>query len=540
MSAQRLFWNCRAYSLAREGERFSGFVVDSRGRFSGFVPEGAGIPNMKDRVDLGGAVVLPAFTDAHTHFLTKAIMGALGPRLIGLEGDHPVPDRLEGIFELLRDAAATRPRGPVVGFGALIAGLAERRLPRASELDKALPGREVYVFSMDGHSSAFSTQALRTLGLEGMAADGILSGEAHEFNMGRVNDRLMKAADAGTIARGLHEAVAEAAACGVLGVHCLEGFQDAKADPTAALMSILGPGLPLRLTLYLQYTDPARVLKIAHRLRRLRAGGCLAWEMDGSISSRSAALDRPFLDHGGLGHLYKSPDQAYDLLKSFHSRGFQTSAHAIGPRAIESALSAAERLLDEDGGSENALRMRIEHFELPRPDQVERAGRRKLVLVVQPGFAWLDDRFLGGYREALDAETVEGMCPLRSMVEAGAVLALSTDAPVQGFDPFIQVAGAVMHPTKAERLSVYEALRAYTWGGAYAGFEEADRGTLETGKLADFVTMEEDPFATAGDRLHTLKVRSTWKAGRHIAVQGSGLPALAATAIRGFFAGASI
>ena len=66
---------------------------------------------------------------------------------------------------------------------------------------------------MDGHSSVFSTPALRALGLEGKAVDGVLTGEAHEFNMGRVNDRLMKAADAGTIARGLHEAVAEAAAC---------------------------------------------------------------------------------------------------------------------------------------------------------------------------------------------------------------------------------------------------------------------------------------------------------------------------------------
>ena len=540
MPDQHLFWNCRAYSLAREGERFSGFMVDGRGRFSGFVPDGANPPALRNRTDLAGAVVLPAFTDAHTHFLTKAIMGALGPRLIGLEGDHPVPDRLEGLLDLLREAASTRPRGPVVGFGALPAGLAERRLPRAAELDRALPGREVYVFSMDGHSSVFSTPALRALGLEGKAVDGVLTGEAHEFNMGRVNDRLMKAADAGTIARGLHEAVAEAAACGVLGLHCLEGFQDARADPTAAIMSALGPGLPLRLTLYLQYTDPGRVLKVSRRLRHLRAGGCLAWEMDGSISSRSAALDSPFLDHGGLGHLYRTPDQAYDLVKAFHSRGFQTATHAIGPRAIESALSAAERLLDEDDDGENSLRMRIEHFELPRHDQIGRAGRRKLVLVVQPGFAWLDDRYLGGYREALNPATVEGMCPLRSMAESGAVLALSTDAPVQGFDPFIQVAGAVMHPTRSERLSVYQALRAYTWGGAYAGFEESDRGTLEIGKLADFVTMDKDPFDTAHDQIHTLKVGSTWKEGRPVAVQGSGLGALAATALRGLFKGATL
>jgi predicted amidohydrolase YtcJ len=540
MSGLHLFWNCRAYSLAREGERFSGFTVDAHGRFAGFVPEEAEPPGLRDRTDLGGAVVLPAFTDAHTHFLSKALLGALGPRLVSLEGDRPVPDRMEGLLDLLRQAAVTRPKGPVVGFGALPAGLAERRLPHADELDAALPGREVYVISMDGHSSAYSTPALRALGLEDSADEGVLTGEAHEFNMGRVNDRLMRSADAGTIARGLHETVAEAAACGILGVHCLEGFEDAKSDPTPAIMSMLGPGLPLRLTLYLQYTDPERVLKAGRRLRRPRVGGCIAWEMDGSISSRSAALDRPYLDRGGLGRLYRDPDQAYDLLRRFHSRGYQTAAHAIGPRAIEAALSAAERLLDEDSDHENLLRMRIEHFELPRPDQVERAGRRKLVLAVQPGFAWADDRFLGGYREALDPGTIAAMCPLRSLAEAGNVIALSTDAPVQGFDPFIQVAGAVMHPTKSERLSVYEALRAYAWGGAYAGFEEAERGTLEVGKRADFITMSEDPFETAHDKLHTLKVRSTWKDGRPLAVPRQGLPALAATALRGLVAGATL
>jgi len=540
MSGQRLFWNCRAYSLARSGERFSGFMVDARGRFAGFVPEGADPPPLRNRTDLGGAVVLPAFTDAHTHFLSKAILGALGPRLCSLEGERPSPDRMEGVLEMLLDAARTRPNGPVVGFGILPAGLMERRLPSAAELDALLPGREVFVFSLDGHSSAYSTPALVALGLEGVARDGVLSGEAHEFNMGRINRRLMQSVDARMIARGLHETVAEAAACGIIAVHCLEGFQDEPKDPSASVMAMLGPGLPLRLTLYLQYTDPDRVLKVGRRLRYLRAGGCLAWEMDGSISSRSAALERPYLDRGGLGRLYRDGYQAYELLRKFHERGFQTAAHAIGTRAIESALSATERLLDESGDHENRLRMRIEHFELPRPDQVERAGKRRLVLAVQPGFAWMDDRYLGGYREALAPEIIEMQCPLRSLSEVGAVLALSTDAPVQDFEPFIQIAGAVMHPNPSERLSVYEALRAYTWGGAYAGFEESERGTLDIGKRADFITVSEDPLETPHDRLHALKVRSTWKDGRPLAVPGPGLPALAATALRGITAGATL
>lgn len=537
MSGLHLFYNCKAYSLAREGECFAGFLVDARGRFAGFIPQGAPVPALRQRTDLGGATVLPAFTDAHTHFLSKAILGALGPRLCGLDGERVVPDRLEGLLELLSEGAKSRPKGPIAGFGALPAGLAERRLPTGAELDALFPGREVYVFSMDGHSSAYSTPVLKALQLEEVANEGVLSGEAHEFNMGRVTKRLMQSVGPGMIARGLHETVSEAVASGIVGVHCLEGFQDEAKDSSARAMTMLGPGLPLRLTLYLQYTDADRVMRSVRHLRYPRAGGCLAWEMDGSISSRSAAMERPYLDRGGLGRLYRDADQAYELLSAFYGRGFQTAAHAIGTRAIESVLVATERILDQDGDCENRLRMRIEHFEFPRPDQVERAGKRKLVLAVQPGFAWMDERYLGGYREALDREVIAMQCPLRSLQDAGCTIALSTDAPVQEFNPFIQVAGAVQHPNVSERLSVYEALRAYAWGGAYAGFEENERGTLELGKRADFFVVSEDPFTTPHERLHMLSVRSTWKDGRPLVAQGAGITALAATALRGFVAG---
>ena len=540
MSDSHLFWNCKAYSLARESECFSGFMVDERGRFSGFIPAGAPLPPARERTDMHGAIVLPAFTDAHTHFLSKAVLGALGPRLCSFDGEKASPDRLEGLFELLLEAGRMRSRGPVAGFGALPAALAERRLPIAAELDALLPGREVYVFGMDGHSSSYSTPALTALGLESIARDGVLTGESHEFNMGRVTQRLMRSVNAGMLATGLRAAVTEAAANGIVAVHCLEGFQDSPKDSSPTVMSILGRGLPLRLTLYLQYTEPDRVMKMARRLRYLRAGGCLAWETDGSISSRSAALERPYKDHGGLGRLYRDADQAYELMHKFHSRGFQTAAHAIGTRAIESALAAAERILNEDGDQENRLRMRIEHFEFPRPDQVERAGARKLVLAVQPGFAWMDGRYLGGYREALDDETMAMECPLRSLLEAGAILALSTDSPVQDFNPFIQIAGAVEHPIDSERLTVYQALRAYSWAGAYAGFEENDRGTMEVGKRADFIALDEDPFEVERDRIYSLKVLSTWKDGRPLVPQKEGLMGLAGSALRGLTAGPTL
>jgi predicted amidohydrolase YtcJ len=287
----------------------------------------------------------------------------------------------------------------------------------------------------------------------------------------------------------------------------------------------------LRLKLWLQYTELARVLPHAGTLASRRVGGCLAWEMDGSVSSRSAAFDEPYLDGGGDGHLYRSPAEAFELVAPFVRSGWQTSAHAIGPRGIESILSAYERLLGEAADPANARRLRIDHFEFPRPDQIERAGRLRLVLPVQPGFAWADDLLIHSYDEALSSGIRARQSPLRSLVDAGCVVALSTDAPVQSLDPFIQVAGAVCHPVAAERISVHEALRAYSWAGAYAAFEEDERGSLAPGKYADFAVLDRDPFTTPPGELHEIRVLATWHEGRPLAAPPPGLAGFALRAI---------
>jgi len=512
MNVERLFMNARIYALEREGESFAAMRVGPDGRIRELYPEGAPTPPGLGTVDLGGRAVVPAFIDAHTHFMSKAGLEALAVRLARLEGGRLVPDCLDGVRVLLAERAG-RTSGMVMGYGLCLGAVAERRLPRASELDAWLPSRPVIVLSMDGHSSSFSSTALEALGLASVAEDGILSGAAHEFNMGKVTAYAMKSMGPSGIARGLSRSVAEAVEGGLVCVHCLEGTEDSPRDPAAALLRLLGPSLPVRIRLWLQYTDVDRVRRHAKRLTHPRAGGCLAWEMDGSVSSRSAAFDQPYLDRPHAGRLYRDPDGALALVAPFYAAGFQTSAHALGPRGIESILSAYESLMDGAGDRENARRLRIDHFEFPRPDQVERAGKRRLAVAVQPGFAWADARFIHSYEEALPASVLAGQSPLRSLVDAGCVVALSTDAPVQPLDPFMQIAGACDHPVASERLSVYEALRAYSWAGAWMTFEDGERGTLAVGKYADFAVLDRDPFATPADRLHEVRVTGTWHEG---------------------------
>ena len=535
MDRSALFTNGRIYTLEREGECYSALRVGPDGRIAQLYRDGADVPPQMarniPRTDLGGRTVVPGFIDSHVHFMAKVAFGALGVNLARLEGDRIVPDSLDQIRLLLAERIAQSP-GPILGYGLCLGAVAERRLPWASELDAWFPGKDILILSMDGHSSSYSSPVLKKLGISALAQDGLLTGTAHEFNMGKISAFLMNRLTPAVLVRGFRTVVDEAARNGVVSLHCLEGTEDPSTDPALLLFKLVGGRLGLRLKLWMQYTALERARRHVRSLAYPRAGGCLAWEMDGSVSSRSAAFDRPYLDRPDAGREYRSPEQALALVRPFYDAGWQTTAHAIGPRGIESILSAYERVMSDGGDGENRLRLRIDHFEFPRPDQIERAGRLGLVLAVQPGFAWADDRFVHTYREALAPEVRAAQCPLRSLVDAGCVVSLSTDSPVQPLYPFLQILGAVDHPIAAHRLSRYEALRAYTYNGAYAAFEEHERGSLGIGKYADFVLLDADPFAVETERLRSIQVLGTWREGLPLTAPPGSVLGFAARVLR--------
>jgi predicted amidohydrolase YtcJ len=515
MMRRRLFYNCDIYSLAEEGKAHAAMLVGGDGRIERLYERGESLPSGIARLDMGGKTLVPAFIDAHAHFMAKAALSATALNLAALIDGRIQPDSFDGLKRTLIGRAAAA-GGPVLGYGLCIAALAEGRLPRASELDSWLPGRRIILLSMDGHSSSYSSAALAALGIGDLAVDGILFGEAHEFNMGKISALILKELSPARLARGLADTLDEAIGHGIAAIHCLEGTEDAEPDFSLTLFKLLAPRLGLRLKLWMQYTGLGKAARHAGKLSNKRVGGCLAWEMDGSVSSRTAALDEDYLDGTGKGSLYRSPQDAYELIAPFYRDGWQTSAHAIGPRGIESALSAYERLMDEKGDARNELRLRIDHFEFPRPDQIARAGARNLVLTVQPGFAWADERYIHSYERALSEGMRAAQCPLRSLLDAGCVICLSTDAPVQPFSPFMQIAGALNHPVPSQRISLHEALRAYSWAGAYACFEEQDRGSLEPGKYADFALLDSDPFYAKPDELQDIRILGTWQEGRRL------------------------
>jgi predicted amidohydrolase YtcJ len=251
-----------------------------------------------------------------------------------------------------------------------------------------------------------------------------------------------------------------------------------------------------------------------------RLGGCGGSMQDGAVGAKTAAFFEPYVgEPENFGRLYYPEDQLISDLRGYYKKGFQFTSHAIGTAAIERIVNANDVVLTENTDFDNRLRNRIDHFEFPTEEQVETAiGKLNLLVVPQPGFSWMDENFpgMGTYRKYLSPEIVDMQIPLKTIYEMGGIICGSSDAPVQEISPFLQIHGMVNFPIVNERLNVYQAFRTYTYNAAYATFEENIRGTLSSGKKADFIVLEDDPFKIPEDKLIELKVERTFVNGMEI------------------------
>jgi len=237
---------------------------------------------------------------------------------------------------------------------------------------------------------------------------------------------------------------------------------------------------------------------------------------DGSLVGRTAAMSAPFAgDPGNSGYLQADSDELTEQIIEAHRAGWRVAAHAIGDRAIDLALDAFADAADQYPRARP--RHRIEHFAAARPDQVARAAKLGVIAVGQGRFA---SELGDGMLAAVGPERAAWLYRQRSLLDAGLVLPGSSDRPVASGAPLLGIhdmvnrrtaTGAPFNP--AEAITPAEALRAYTWGSAYASKQERAKGSITPGKLADFTVLSEDPTAVAPDRIAGLEVVATFLDG---------------------------
>ena len=515
----------RAAAVAVAGGRVAG-VGDSAAEVTGGAPAG-------NVIDLKGATLVPGFHDAHNH------MAGFGLSLT--EADLRAGTLAE-VYARVAERAAVTPAGEwIIG-----AGYDQTRTgahPDRDALDRVAPAHRVWLKHASSHMCVVNSLVLRDLGIESaappvdggrVAADaagrptGLLEERAQEL-VGVLTRPYPLAVLTGAVAaageRYLREGLTSVTEAGVGG-----GWIGLSPVDLAAYVAAREQGqLPVRVELMV-ISDAFHPLA-AHPADGIEAGidlglrtgfgddwlrlGPMKIFTDGSLVGRTAAMTAPYdgdgAGSGNCGYLQGDAGRLTAAIIAAHRAGWRVAAHAIGDRAIDLALDAFEAAASRYPRPDP--RHRIEHFAASRPDQVARAAALGVIPVGQGRFATeLGDGMLA----SVGPGRHRWLYRQRSLLDAGIVLAGSSDRPVVAGAPLLAIhdmvnrrtaTGAAFNP--GEAVTADEALRAYTWGSAYASKAERVKGSLEAGKLADFAVLSEDPVAVSPARIAGLEVIAT-------------------------------
>lgn len=450
--------------------------------------------------DLDGQTVVPGLIDTHAHFLWTALSLAALDASGGT--DHA------SLARLISAAVAERPAGELI-FGM---GFTEYALenqvtsPILPILDAAAPDNPVFLIGVTGHVSAINSRALALLnlppGTPGLRLDldgrptGLLASQANN----QAGDYFSERFGAGDKAAALvARAVEMAHSVGLTTLHALEGGLTSRDDAVSDLLTLL-PELRLRILLYYQTMNVERVVSLGLP----RIGGCIL--LDGDIGPHTAALSEPYHDDPTCyGTLYHTQEEIDAFVLRAHHAGLQVAMHAVGDAAVEQALNAYEAALAAEPRDDH--RHRIEHCEVIREAQIERARRLGVALAIQPPFNhyWPHTT----YYSTLGEERAWQADPVRTLMRPGLLVAGGSDSTVTPLGPLIGVHAAVNHSNPAERVDIQQALALYTINAAHIAFEEDDKGSLEVGKLGDLVVLAEDPFQVEPARIREIPVALT-------------------------------
>jgi predicted amidohydrolase YtcJ len=345
------------------------------GAWADVAPHAGGVPVL----DLAGKAVLPGFVDTHAHFLWTALSLAA---LDLSEAEHHLT-----LQSTVRQAVAgTAPDELILGMGFTEYALdTERFRPIIGALDAVAPDNPVYLIGVTGHTSAVNSRALEALALPehtpgvmrdaGGLPNGLVADEANNRALSRLGG--FPGEDDGAD-EWVALAVGQALSVGLTTVHALEGGSVSEDRAVIQFLNSM-PGLPLRFVLYYQTMDVDKVVGLGLP----RIGGCVL--LDGDVGPRTAALSEPYVDDPTCyGTLYHTQDEVDAFVLRAHQAGLQVAMHAVGDEAVEQALNAYEAALLAHPRDDH--RHRIEHCEIIREEQVQRAQRLGVALAIQPSF----------------------------------------------------------------------------------------------------------------------------------------------------------
>ena len=447
--------------------------------------------------ELWGQFITPGFIDSHVHFL----QGGMNLASVQLR-DAKTP---EEFASRIGEFAKTVPAGTWILGGDWDHENWGGELPHRDWIDELTPDHPVYITRLDGHMSLANSKVLELAGISNDVADvdggsivrdpdGRLTGIFKDNAESLIYPHIPESSEA-EVDRSLKMAMEYVASNGVTSVHDMSAELDGikRARESGSLITRYYGVFPLR--------QWERVKTMVDEQGKgdewIKIGGLKGF-VDGSLGSHTAAFHEPYTDTpGDSGFFVSTEDDLYTWTKSADEAGLQVMIHAIGDKANGFLLDNFARIQEENGPKDR--RFRIEHAQHIAPDDIQRFADLDVIASMQPYHAIDDGRWA---ERVIGPERIKTTYAFKSLLDAGAVVAFGSDWFVAPPTPLEGIYAAVTRQTlddenpdgwvPEQKVTVEDALTTYTQSAAYASFEEDIKGTLEAGKLADYVIIDRD------------------------------------------------
>ncbi len=506
-----------AEAVAVAGDRI--LAVGSSADIDAFAKAGT------QKIDLDGKTVVPGFIDGHCH---PASSGRRHLRFIDCDLRS-----IQAIQDAVRERAAKTPPGEwVVGFKYDDTKTAERRFITREDLDAAAPNHPVYIEHRGGHTGYVNSLALAKAGIDEQSPDPEGGKFVRDPQTGRLTGRILERAAGifessipafGTTTRDEDRAAVKLitqmfAKAGVTSStdaygtpEDLRAYQDARQ----------AGDLAARINCMIGYSHLDKMITAGVRTGLgddwVRVGGMKA-TCDGSISERTARLSQPYIGRpDDFGLIVADAEELYAYAGKAHDAGWQLGIHANGDVGIGMVLDLYERLQRERPRRDP--RYRIEHCTVIDDGLVRRMKALGVIPTPFASYVYFHGEKMPEYGE----ERLDRMFALRSFIDAGIRPTMGSDYPPGPFEPMMALQSMVTRTAldghvwgPKQRITVEEALRVCTLNGAFASFEEHEKGSLEPGKLADLVVLGRNPLAEEPSSLVTIPVECTMVGGRWV------------------------
>jgi predicted amidohydrolase YtcJ len=488
-------------------------------------------------IDVHGHAVLPGFTDSHTHFLEGSLT-LVEPQI---NGARSIPE----IKTILKDYANSHPgKGWIVGEGWTYDLFPPSGLPDKTILDELFPDRPVYLESYDTHSGWVNTRALRISNISKDtpnppggrivrdASSGEPTGALVELARHLVKNIIPSPPREEKLA-ALRKGLVLANQNGIVRVHAAGEPPDTFGDFfDLDLFDELRREGQLTVRFYISRVieppelTPTVLTALEEARKRFHdewiSVGAAKFFLDGAIETHTGALLKPYSDDPTTSGMFVwTPEHYKQAVQQLDAREFQVFTHAVGDRAVRLALDTYEDA--QKTNHQMDLRHRVEHVEIVSSDDIPRFARIGVIASMQPLHADPDPD-TDVWIQRVGPDRAKFAWAWRSLLDAGARLAFGSDWEVVTMNPWAGVHCAVTRQTTngqppggwipEQRITVAEAIAAYTIGAAIAGHREKTEGSLEPGKLADLIILSQNPFEADAGKLADTKVLLTMVGGK--------------------------